>query len=142
MINCEIELDLRWARNCIISEISKTSAVARDNPVETTLTTGAIFQVNNTKFYVPGVTLSINDNFKFLEQLKQGFRRTISWNIHKSEIRTEPKKKKLDCMIDPTFRNSNRLFVLSFKNGNDYPTRSYFDKYYMSNQRNQSNQRF
>ena len=29
-------------------------------------------------------------------------------------------------MIDPTFRNINRLFVLSFKNGD--PTRDSFDK--------------
>ena len=32
-------------------------------------------------------------------------------------------------MIDKTFRNINRLFVLSFKNDDDYPTRNYFDKY-------------
>ena len=34
-------------------------------------------------------------------------------------------------MTDPTFRNINRLFVLSFKNGNDDPTRDPFEKYYM-----------
>ena len=35
-------------------------------------------------------------------------------------------------MIDPTLRNINTLFVLSFKNGNNDPTRNSFDKYYMS----------
>ena len=30
-----------------------------------------------------------------------------------------------------TLRNINRLFVLSFKNGNDDPTRDSFEKYYM-----------
>ena len=34
-------------------------------------------------------------------------------------------------MIDPTLRNIYKLFVLSFKNGNDDPTINYFDKYYM-----------
>ena len=34
-------------------------------------------------------------------------------------------------MIDPTFRNVNRLFVLSFKNGANEPTRNYFDEYYI-----------
>ena len=38
----------------------------------------------------------------------------------------------LDYMIDPTFRKINRLFVVSFKNGDNDPTRDYFDKYYMS----------
>ena len=35
-------------------------------------------------------------------------------------------------MIDPTFRKISRLFVLSFKNSNDDPTRNSFDEYYMS----------
>ena len=34
-------------------------------------------------------------------------------------------------MIDPTFRNINRLFIFSFKSGNDDPKRNPFDKYYM-----------
>ena len=35
-------------------------------------------------------------------------------------------------MTDPTFRNINRLFVLSFKNGDNDPTRDFLVKYYMS----------
>ena len=35
-------------------------------------------------------------------------------------------------MIYPALRNINTLFVLSFKNGNNDPTRNSFDKYYMS----------
>ena len=54
--------------------------------------TGATFQINNTKLYAPVVTLSINDNIKFLENIKQGFKRTISWNKYSSEITTQPKK--------------------------------------------------
>ena len=34
-------------------------------------------------------------------------------------------------MINPPFRNINRLFVLSLKNENDDPTRNYLDQYYM-----------
>ena len=34
-------------------------------------------------------------------------------------------------MVDPTFRNINRLFVLPFKNGDNDPTRNFFDKYGM-----------
>ena len=37
----------------------------------------------------------------------------------------------LDYLIDPTFWKINRLFVLSFKNSNDDPTRNSFDQYYM-----------
>ena len=40
--------------------------------------TGATLQINSAKIYVPVVTLSINDNIKFLENIKQGFKRKIS----------------------------------------------------------------
>ena len=38
------------------------------------------------------VTFSINGNIKFLENIKQEFRRTISWNKYKSEITTQKKQ--------------------------------------------------
>ena len=34
-------------------------------------------------------------------------------------------------MVDATFRNINRLLVLSFKNGDNDPARALFNKYYM-----------
>ena len=47
---------------------------------------GINFIITSTKLYVPVFTLSINDNIKFLENIKQGFKRTISWNKYRSEI--------------------------------------------------------
>ena len=44
---------------------------------------------------------------------------------------TQHKNNNLDHMIDPIFQNINRLFVLSFKNGDNYPTGDSFDKYYI-----------
>ena len=70
-----------------------------------------------------------NDNNRFLENIKQGFKRTISWNKHKSEVTTQTTNDNLGYLIDPTF-NINRLYVLSFKNGNDDPSRDSFDKYH------------
>ena len=119
LVNCEIELDLSWAKDCVLSQ--------HHNNI-----TGAVFQINNLKLYVPVVTLSIIDNIKFLENLKQRFKRTISWNKYRSEITTEPKNNNLNYLIDPTFRNVNRLFVLSFKSGNNDHTRHSFYKYYIS----------
>ena len=138
LINCETELDLKWRKNCVISEIYKTSEVSADpnanlpnNLIQATTTTGATFQINNAKLYVPVVTFSINDNIKLSENIKQGFKITMSWNKYRSEIATQPKSNNLDYLIDPTFRNINRLFVLLLKNGNNDPTRYSFDKYYM-----------
>ena len=47
-------------------------------------TTKASFQINSPKLYVPLITLSVNGNVKFLENIKQGFKRTISWNKYRS----------------------------------------------------------
>ena len=94
--------------------------------------TGATFQINNAKLYVTVATLFINDNIKVLENIKQGFKRTTSWNKCRSEITTQTKNSNLDYLIDPTLRNISRLFVISFKNGNDDPIRNSFDEYHMS----------
>ena len=133
LINCKIEIDLRWTKNCIISEISRTFGAFGDPPEKelATTTSGVTFQTNNVKLYVPGVTLLVNDNISFSKYIRQGFKRTILWNKYRSEITTQPRNDNLDYLIDPTFINFNRLFVLSFKNGNDFLTRYSFDKYYM-----------
>ena len=93
--------------------------------------TGVGFIITSTKLYVPVVTWFANYNIKFSENIKQGFKRAISLNKYRSEITTQLKSNSLDYLIDPTFRNINRLFALSFKNGNDDPERHSFDKYYM-----------
>ena len=46
--------------------------------------------IATTKRYIPIVTLSINKNIKFLEDLKQELKRRVSWNKYRSEITTQP----------------------------------------------------
>ena len=48
---------------------------------------------SSTKRDMAVVTLSTNDNLKFLENVKQGFKRKCSWNKYRSEIRTPLTKK-------------------------------------------------
>ena len=91
----------------------------------------ATFKINNAKLYVPVVRLPVNNNTKYLEDIKQGFKRTVSWNKCKSEIKAKSRDNNLDYMIDPTFRIINELFVLSFKNAGENPTKNSFDKCYM-----------
>ena len=47
-----------------------------------------------------------------LENIKQGFKRTISWNRYRSEIKTQPKNSNLDYLVDPTFRNLKRFLKM------------------------------
>ena len=95
LINCEIKLDLKWTNYCVITEVSRTFTAVdpNDDPVVyelVTATTEEVFQTNNVKLFVPVVILSVNDNIKFLENTKQGFKITISWNKYRSEIPTQP----------------------------------------------------
>ena len=73
--------------------------------------------------------MSINNSIKVLENIKQGFKTTVSWKKYKSEIRTEPKTNNLNYMSDPTLNKIYSLFVLSFKNGDGDPTRNYFGEH-------------
>ena len=65
LINCEISFHLKWSKNCILV----AGTAANQNPR---------FQINDTKLYVPAVTLSTQENMKLLKQLRSGFKRTIN----------------------------------------------------------------
>ena len=49
------------------------------------------FPITSAKLYVSVVTLSINNNINFLENIKQGFERTVSWNKGRFERATQIK---------------------------------------------------
>ena len=74
------------------------------------------------------VTLSVENNNKLLEQLKSGFKRSIKWNKYISQMSNQNKNNNLNYLIDSTFSNVNRLFVLSFENEDD---RTSYYKYYL-----------
>ena len=70
------------------------------------------FTITDEKLYVPAVTLSIEDNAKLFEQLKSGFKRITNWNKHERKITVEQQNQYLDLLINPSFQEVNRLFVL------------------------------
>ena len=73
----------------------------------------ATFQLTGIKLYVPVVSLSKENNKKLLEKLKSGFKKTIKWNKYRSQMTIQKNNNNLNYLIDPTFTNVNRLFVLS-----------------------------
>ena len=95
--------------------------------------TGLEFQITDTKLYVPVVTLSKENDIKLLEQLKSGFKRTIKWNKYRSQMTIQPQNNNLSYLIDPTFTNVNRLFVLSFARNAEGDNRDSFSHYYVPN---------
>ena len=94
---------------------------------------GATFKIKETKLYAPVVTLSKENDTKLLEQLKTGFKRPIKWNKYRWQITVQSQIKSLNHLIDPTFTNVNRLFVLSFSRNNNTDNRDSFSDYYVPN---------
>ena len=105
-MNCEVESDLSCTNDYVLIEHHNK-------------TTGVVAVITSTKTYVLVITLPTGDNIKLLENFKQGFKSTNSWNNYRSVITKQPKSNNLDYMIHPTFRNINTFFVLSFKNGDN-----------------------
>ena len=90
--------------------------------------TGASLAINDCKLYIPVVTLSKYDEIKLLTNLKSGFTREIIWNKYRSQMSTEAINNNLNILIDPTFTNVNRLFVLAYQNDVD---RQSFSQFYL-----------
>ena len=76
----------------------------------------AVFIINDTKLYVPVVTLSKEDNKDFIEQQNKGFQRSIYWNEYKTKEQAEDANANATKYInlDPSFQGVNRLFIMVY----------------------------
>ena len=128
LINCEIKLVFSWYKECVLVGSSRGPPAAATSRINSP--TSAKFEISDCKLYVFVVTLSAENDNKLLEQLKSGFRITIKWNKYMSQMSNQNKNNNLNYLIDPTFSNVNRLFVLSSGNEDD---RTFYYKYYMPN---------
>ena len=117
LINCKIKLNLTWKKECVLS----------------TDAGDAVFIINDTKMYVPVVTLSKKDNKYFIEQQNKGFQRSIYWNEYKTKEINEDADANVFKYInlDPSFQGVNRLFVMAYSRVDVQPTRNNRRKYYL-----------
>ena len=131
LINCEITLILSWYKEYVlVGKALRNAPDPQPNPPIAAIEspTSAKFGITDCKLYVPVVTLSAENDNKLLQQLKSIFRITIKWNKYMSQMSNQNKNNNLNYLIDPTFSNVNRLFVLSFENEDD---RTSYYTYYM-----------
>ena len=103
LINCKIKLNLTWKKECVLS----------------TDAGDAVFIINDTKMYVPVVTLSKEDNKDFIEQQNKGFQRSIYWNEYKTKEQTVDSDNNNANIVryislDPSFQGVNRLLVMAY----------------------------
>ena len=114
LINCEVNLILTCSSTCVLIATN-------------ILNQNATFAITDTKLYVPVVTLSTQENTKFLQQLKSGFKIVINWNKYLSKPELLAQNPNLNHLIEPNFQGVNRLFVLAFENDD----RTSDDQYYL-----------
>ena len=62
------------------------------------------------------------------QNLESGFKRTINWNKYQYKKTPKAQNRYLDILLDPSFQDVNRLFVLSFK---DDDGRKSYRQYYL-----------
>ena len=124
LINCEITLILSLYKEYVLvgRAFRGPPAAAINSPID------ANFEITDCKLYVPVVILSAENDNKLLEQLKSGFRRSIKRNKYMSQMSNQNKNNNLNYLIDTTFSNVNRLFILYFENEDD---RTSYYKYYL-----------
>ena len=124
IINCKIKLNLTWKKECVLSTLDDDAANPENN---------AVFIINDTKFYVPVITLSKEDNKDFIEQQNKGSQRSIYWNEYKTKEQEENANTNnfKYIALDPSFQGVNRLFVMAYNRVDGQPTRNGRRKYYL-----------
>ena len=137
MINTEIELILKWGQNCVLNgnvirerrdripaedDIAEVPGVRAINRPLTSK-----FTIIDCKLYVPVVTLQEKYENELHQNLKTRIDIDLEWKRYRTQIINQPATNNLNFLIDPTFNNVNRLFVLAFPNAED---KSSLSKYY------------
>ena len=120
LISCELSLELKWNKNCVITSLEDRIIDAGPPVIRGNAPTSATLSITDCKLYIPVVTLSKDDEIKLLTNLKSGF--TREWNKYRSQMSTKANNNNLNILIDLTFTNVNRLFVLAYQvdsNNND-----------------------
>ena len=96
LINCKIELSLKWYENCILSSAG----------------TAATFAITDTKLYVPVVTLKTEDNAKLSKLLNEGFKRSVYWNKYKIILKDYAENENIRERLDTSFQGVSKLLLL------------------------------
>ena len=107
LINCKLELIFKWTKCFILS------ATGTDND---DVKYDIIFDVNNTKLYVPVVTLSGKDNQKPSKLLGQGLERSVYWNECITKSESENTTNSYRYFLESNFVGFNRFLILLYSN--------------------------
>ena len=75
LINCKIESKLKWTNYCALSAAGANNDNANSNNI--------IFNIKDTKLYVPLINLSSTKNQKISKLLTKESEKSVYWNEYK-----------------------------------------------------------
>ena len=108
LINCKVELSLKWYERCLL-----------------TVANTATFKITDAKPYVPIVTLLVEDNVKLTKLLNEWFKRPIHWNKYKvipnkivkiAAAAAADSQYYIRELIDSSWQGVKRLCVIAYDN--------------------------
>ena len=97
LINCKVYLELNWIEDFILSSAGNT----------------AKFAITDAKLHVPIFTLSTKDSANWTKQLKEGFRRSVYWNINETKpAKVIERGKNIYELLNASFQGYLSLLIL------------------------------
>ena len=113
LINCKVELSLKWHENCILS----SAGIA------------ATFKIA-CKTLCTNCYLKNRRSYKISKLLSDGFKRSIYWNKYKIIFKDYNENVYIRERLDASFQGVNKLFVLPYSSGDNTNENSY-RKYFL-----------
>ena len=110
LVNCKVELKLRWTKHCVLSVAGADNANGNNND------NNVIFIIKDTKLCVPVVTLSAKDNQKLSKLLSKRFERSVYWNEYKAKGDDKNTASEVRFFLELNVFRVNKLFVLVYSN--------------------------
>ena len=107
LINCYVELKIRWTKYCVVSVAGTDNANGNDDDDN-----NIVFTIKDTKLYVPLVTLSTKDNTKLSKIITNVFERSVYWNEYKTKKYNKNTTNEFRYFLKSYFVRVSRLFVL------------------------------
>ena len=83
LINGRVELKLKWTKYCVLSGAGADNV--NDNVNNNFNGNNIIFTIEDTKLFVPVVTLLARENQKLSKLLSKGYESSVCWNEYKTK---------------------------------------------------------
>ena len=103
LINCKVELKLKWKKYCVLVAAGLKNADDNRN---------IIFTIKEAKLSIPAVTLPAKDSQKLSKFLSKRFEGSVYWNEHKTKSENKNMTNEYIYFLKSNFVGVNRLFIL------------------------------